>query len=620
MVEGFEQPCIVNDIDNQYEYKLSQDTTPISQSLRVPSTTAIMTPITYTNSSVDSNFDNTIYPITSSIGDIGDGNGSRIFQRQMEIMNNIQVMIHQPGLLTPLPSGTLSDVSDGTQQQQQHHPTLIPTSTIPAANNARYNSTPSHQQPIIPANYYGLSRYGTTYGPSSNNNFGQDPRKPSTIATAANYNESRIIENQNDADTSCSPWLNNSSSSSVHSECINAAIYPVTSSHHCPDHRYYHSHHHYTTTTAGSSNDSLPSTTTSEYLPSPPSFNTNEKHLSHFPIYQDGECFPNSSSSSDNHHILETSPPSKRARPSPLLMPRHIPPALFDSDSQHYLLMHYDYMEREEAQPRFPNEGIGGSLEICDDLVPPLQMHRDQQNDQFQQQQQQRCPRKYHSRQASSSSSSPSWQPQQQRSRNKKHGHPVANSGKKNSSVVRNNTSTTTNRTSLTEASQSASSSPSQQQQQSPSISSPSNKAYSTSPEHNADDRPHQCIQCNRGFNRQQDLKRHLNSVHEKQFIHNCSVCHRSFSRRDSLLRHQKKCRTDVSFSTSLNADNNSVSSDCTSNNNDYNNSISSNDLHHKHHNLQNTIQQHDNSGRLSSTVTPLMSGQQERHHSLLYN
>ncbi|KAI8149065.1 hypothetical protein BJV82DRAFT_590517 [Fennellomyces sp. T-0311] len=65
-----------------------------------------------------------------------------------------------------------------------------------------------------------------------------------------------------------------------------------------------------------------------------------------------------------------------------------------------------------------------------------------------------------------------------------------------------------------------------------------------------ADDRPHHCNECNRRFNRQQDLKRHTKSVHEKDFVHNCELCHRSFSRHDSLLRHQKKCRNDSSISS----------------------------------------------------------------------
>ncbi|KAI7849493.1 hypothetical protein BDC45DRAFT_520498 [Circinella umbellata] len=593
MVESFEQTYFVDDIDSQYGYKLSQDTPPTSQLLRESSPTTTMRPLTYTDNSVGSNLDHRVVPITSSVRNIN-GGGSVNFLRQMEYINKMQEIIHHPGFLTSLTSGTSSDVSDGTQQQpaqhprQQHYPTLIPPSTIPAANNARHNSTPSHQQPIIP-NHHDFSRHTTTYNPS-NNHFGQDPRKSPTAATTTNYNDSRITENQNNADTGL-PWLNDSSSSSIHSEYITTAVYPTTSNHQDNSHCYYHSYHH-TTPTTGSSNDSLPSTTTTEYLPSPPSFSSNEKHLSQFFIHHDEEYFVGSS---NNHNILEMSPPCKRTKPSP----RDIASTSLGSDLQHHLLMYHDYSEQAQGPPRFSTEENGRSVEISDDLFPPLQMPYSQQNHTFQQQQQRR-PRKDHSRQASSSSTS-SWQPQQQRSRNKKHGHQMANSGTKSSNVVRNSTATTTARTPLAEANQSALSPTQQQKRQTPTISSPNNKNYGTLPEHDVDDRPHQCVQCNRGFNRQQDLKRHLNSVHEKQVIHTCSVCHRSFSRRDSLLRHQKKCRSDLSFSTSLNGDNNSVSSDSISNADDYNNSISSNNYHHQRHNHQNTTQQ-------------------QHHHSLLYN
>ncbi|KAI9499578.1 hypothetical protein BDB00DRAFT_794551 [Zychaea mexicana] len=529
MVEYLGHSNTVEDSGNPYLYRPHDTTQPQAVAVAVAETTPPYA------GSLEPYFTDIFQPKSRN------SSGSALFTRQLTSIGNINSMLaglqqHCPDSFLESLSGTSSDVSDGTQQQQQqqqHGPFLpgqqypTPLSTIPAAH-ARHNSTPPHQQPLIPPHHTFTSNvtYDTITGSSTS--FGQDPRDTAT----------GILTNPDNSN--CFSWLT--------SESINT--YTTASGSTSTGQVNHHPHHLSHNRTA--SNCSLPSTTTTEDLPSPAS-HTNDEQLPPQLYLHDGQF------SSCSNESFALSSPVKQPRHSPLIT-QH---SSGSSSSSDFHLLGYGYTGQvQRAQPLFTEE----ELKDNNEFFPPLQMLQDQQNNNNNRRRRQQR----HYRQSS-------WQQESNSiGGRRRQTLPDTNAERAGSS---NSSSSSTSSNAL-----------------------PSQSDLLKE----ADERPHQCNHCKKGFNRQQDLKRHNKSIHEKQFVHGCSVCQRSFSRHDSLLRHQKKCRSDPSFSSNESTSNNS--------------SIISNNRHYHPLNSKNNNRPHPiqrRSGRLSAVV-PLPTA--TRRHPTLYN
>jgi uncharacterized Zn-finger protein len=55
------------------------------------------------------------------------------------------------------------------------------------------------------------------------------------------------------------------------------------------------------------------------------------------------------------------------------------------------------------------------------------------------------------------------------------------------------------------------------------------------------DDKPFKCSECDLGFAKKAELKRHINSVHDGKKTFKCSICDCIFTKKVELNRHLKK-------------------------------------------------------------------------------